>query len=81
MSIIADFILALFPTLIIYKLQMRLKVKIGVACIMGLGVLSAHSTILAFAYAYDPHSAGAAAIARVYQIRVIAHTRDPTCKL
>ena len=45
-SALSDLVLALFPTVIIWNLQMRLSVKIGIASAMGLGVFAAAAAIV-----------------------------------
>ena len=45
-SSFSDFTLALFPILIIYKLQMRLLVKIGLGCAMSLGLIATGAAIV-----------------------------------
>ena len=45
-SIISDFVLSLFPIVILHKLNMRLKQKIGIAVLMGLGLITAACSIV-----------------------------------
>lgn len=45
-SIISDFVLSLFPILILHKLNMRMKQKIGLAILMGLGLITGACSIV-----------------------------------
>ncbi|KAL9094667.1 MAG: hypothetical protein Q9165_002936 [Trypethelium subeluteriae] len=40
-SIISDFFLALFPVVLLWKVQMALRAKVGVCALMGLGLITA----------------------------------------
>ena len=45
-SAFSDFVLALFPLLIIYNLQMRLALKVGLGCTMSLGMFATGAAIV-----------------------------------
>ncbi|CAF9923557.1 hypothetical protein IMSHALPRED_005962 [Imshaugia aleurites] len=45
-SALSDFLLALFPLVIIYDLQMKLAVKVGLGCAMSLGLIATGAAIV-----------------------------------
>ena len=45
-SAFSDFLLALFPLVIIYNLQMKLAVKVGIGCAMSLGLVATGAAIV-----------------------------------
>ena len=51
-SMSTDVVLALFPTLLLYRLQVKMKIKLGIAFLMSLGILSAPFNVEGYLYGY-----------------------------
>ena len=82
-NVITDFMLAVFPTTFIWQLNVKLRKKIGLTMVMGLGILSASAQLSLSNYSrkLTSYSSMVATTIKVVQIKSLASRSDYTCGL